>query len=197
MRQKLKEAYASTCQARPNHLCFCLQTLRQGNLMMVAYLDKVKSIVDNLAVAGQPLDIVTACDVSVTFPTLQNLLLTQEHRLQVLQELNSLDVSSHLSANVATREAFNLTYQQTNPPKAHAASLDGSHDLAWYTDSGASHHIATDAALLTDLDAYIGSDQVVLGNGAESKSDRTILKGRNRNELYIVDHTTSPFCLPV
>ncbi|KAG9449460.1 hypothetical protein H6P81_009425 [Aristolochia fimbriata] len=157
----------------------------------------------------------------VSFDTLTNLLLTQEHRLQLQVHLQHLDSSSRPSLNVAPRghrgggragrgrhsrgrdqnggrgfgrnqqdrndssnrplyqicnkrghtaiqchNRLNLSYQPPAPPEAHSAQLDNSSDSAWYIDSGASHHISSDASLLTDSGPYNGQDQVMLGNGS-------------------------------
>ncbi|KAG9453782.1 hypothetical protein H6P81_006686 [Aristolochia fimbriata] len=237
---KLQRVYASTSQARLNHLRFTLQTLRKGSLSMGSYLDRVKTIVDDLAAAGQPLDdqtvthyvvnglgpdfepfaqTVTGQVDPVSFDTLTNLLLTQEHRLQLRVHLQHLDSSSRPSLNVAARghrgggragrgrhsrgcgqnggrgfgrnqqdrndssnrplcqtcnkrghtviqchNRFNLSYQPPAPPEAHSAQLENSSDSAWYIDSGASHHISSDASLLTDSGPYNRQDQVMLGN---------------------------------
>ncbi|KAG9444818.1 hypothetical protein H6P81_016158 [Aristolochia fimbriata] len=121
---KLQQVYASTSQARLNHLRFTLQTLRKGSLSMGTYLDRVKTIVDDLAAVGQPLDdqtvthyvvnglgpdfepfaqTVTGQVDPVSFDTLTNLLLTQEHRLQLQVHLQHMNSSSRPSLNVAAR----------------------------------------------------------------------------------------------
>ncbi|KAG9450043.1 hypothetical protein H6P81_010008 [Aristolochia fimbriata] len=93
-------------------------------MMMSAYLENVKQIVDNLATAGEPLEDQTVTHFvvnglgpdfepfahtitdqvePVTFDTLTNLLLTQEQRLQLHAQLQNFDNSSRLSLNVVVR----------------------------------------------------------------------------------------------
>ncbi|KAG9442665.1 hypothetical protein H6P81_018519 [Aristolochia fimbriata] len=145
---------------------------------------------------------------------------------------------------------FNLSYQPSPTPQAHSVQIDNPSDAAWYIDSGASHHIASDPSLLTDNGSYTGPDQVMLGNGSglpisaigtchlthslplrgvlcvpsslnsplsvskltsdnncvvtfdsngfrvqEATSGKLLLKGRNKDGLYVVDHNASPSCL--
>ncbi|KAG9446154.1 hypothetical protein H6P81_012282 [Aristolochia fimbriata] len=104
---------------------------------MGTYLDRVKTIVDDLAAAGQPLtfgDRWTHYVVNGLGPTLNRFAQT------VLGQVNSPPA----------------------PPEAHSAQLDNSFDSAWYIDSGASH-ISSDASLLTDSGPYNAQDQVMLG----------------------------------
>ncbi|KAG9453399.1 hypothetical protein H6P81_006303 [Aristolochia fimbriata] len=193
-------------------------------MTMVVYIAKVKSIVDDLAAANQPLDDQTVTHYVIIglcpdFELFAQTATAREHRLQVIQQLNSPDVSGRPSTNVAARggrgssnrgrgrqgswgggrsssscrgqgrgqhdhakcfnhpqcqichkrrhvalqcyQRFNLTYQQTPPPQANTTSLDPTHDFAWYTDSGASHHIASNVSFLTYATPY-----TVLQNGA-------------------------------
>jgi hypothetical protein len=51
-------------------------------------------------------------------------------------------------------------------PQAHYASQQAPLDQAWYSDSGATHHLTPDLTNLTINAAdYIGSDQIRMGNG--------------------------------
>ncbi|KAG9441691.1 hypothetical protein H6P81_017545 [Aristolochia fimbriata] len=101
---KLQRVYASTSQARLNHLWFTLQTLRKGTMPMSAYLENVKHIVDNLAAAGAPLDdqTVTHFVVNGLGPDFEPFAQT-EHRPQLQAQLQNFDNSSRLSLNIAAR----------------------------------------------------------------------------------------------
>ncbi|KAG9453500.1 hypothetical protein H6P81_006404 [Aristolochia fimbriata] len=214
---KLQRAYASTSQARLNYLRFTLQTLRKGTMTMSAYLENVKQIFDNLAAAGEPLEdqtvthfvvnglgpdfepfpqTVTGQVEPVTFDTLTNLLLTQEHRLQLQGQLQNFDNSSWLSLNVAARGSrgggrgghggrgrASRGRDQTNQNgRGCGCSQTNRGDssnrpLSWYIDSGASHHITSNSSLLTDSGSCTGPDQVMLGNGSGSHFEQTSTQG--------------------
>ncbi|KAG9458229.1 hypothetical protein H6P81_002737 [Aristolochia fimbriata] len=226
---KLQRVYASTSQARLNHLRFTLQTLQKGSLSMGIYLDHFKTIEDDLAATGQPLDTQTVAHdvvnglgpnfeafaqtvigqvVPMSFDTHKSVAdsrasppVTGHHSGGRGFERNQQDRSD--SSNrplcqiynkrghtvIQCHNRFNLSYQPPAPPEAQSAQLDNSSDSAWYIDSRASHHLSSDASLLTDSGPYNGLDQLMLGNGSSLPISAI---AATPNVIYTVSTHTSP-----
>ena len=63
-----------------------------------------------------------------------------------------------------------LSHTTTNPlsqfPQAQIATASSINDLAWYLDSGATHHTTSNDASLTSKTEYYGSGVLTVGNGS-------------------------------
>ncbi|KAG9453931.1 hypothetical protein H6P81_006835 [Aristolochia fimbriata] len=159
---KLQRVNASTSQARLNHLRFTLQTLRKGN--WTPPLDPL-----NVAARGH-------CGGGRAGRGRHSKGHGQNSgRGFERNQQDRSDSSNRPFCQICNKKGhsviqchnrFNLSYQPPAPPEAHSAQLDNSSDSAWYIDSGASHHISSDASLLTDSGPFNGPDQVMLGNGS-------------------------------
>ncbi|KAG9444531.1 hypothetical protein H6P81_015871 [Aristolochia fimbriata] len=119
----LEQAYASSLHSRVLQLRLELQNLKRGTLSILEYLERGKSIADNLSAAGQPVDqedlvayilnglgseyepfimSVTARTDPLSLESLQSMLLSQEHRLNVTTQLGGLTLSNTVpSASMA------------------------------------------------------------------------------------------------
>ncbi|XP_010269112.1 PREDICTED: uncharacterized protein LOC104605873 [Nelumbo nucifera] len=129
--------YSSKSLVRIMQLHFELRTIKKGTLTMVEYLRKIKGIVDNLVVTGQPLSqvdyvlpilsglgpeyesfvtsIITTCPDQVSSGDVQGMLFNHEIRLEHLK--SSLDISP-FSTNVATRNKQTVSDYQQNTSKS-------------------------------------------------------------------------------
>ncbi|KAG9439582.1 hypothetical protein H6P81_019747 [Aristolochia fimbriata] len=99
--------YASTSQARLNHLRFTMQALCKGSLSMGAYLDKVVAE----AAAGGIL--------GAAVPTMDVELI--DHQKEEIPPIGPFVKFGHTAIQCHNR--FNLSYQPPNQPQAHYPSL--------------------------------------------------------------------------
>ena len=54
---------------------------------------------------------------------------------------------------------------QKNSPSMHAMPASGTTSKDWFLDTGATHHLAKDHTILSNVHPYLGTDQVTIGNG--------------------------------
>nr|XP_009757350.1 PREDICTED: uncharacterized protein LOC104210211 [Nicotiana sylvestris] len=74
------------------------------------------------------------------------------------------------------RNRFNHSYVPNSLPKSFAAmNLEEVQPSIWYPDSGASAHMTNNQSLLSSPSTYIGSSQVMVGNGQENQASVTPL----------------------
>lgn len=88
-------------------------------------------------------------------------------------------VAQPVAANTANSQASTLQSQTETTtanvaPQANLAQTSKEFDVsiptdlesqAWFVDSGASHHLTTNSLNLQQSSAYVGSEQVHMGNG--------------------------------
>lgn len=124
---KLVPHYASQSHSHVMHMRFGFQTICRGSLSMADYLEKIKTLSDNLSTAGEPvtsrelvfytlgglgtdfepfIQSVTARQDGVSFEELHSLLLMQEHRIALSTQLSALALalsSPPPTANLAAK----------------------------------------------------------------------------------------------
>ncbi|KAG9444821.1 hypothetical protein H6P81_016161 [Aristolochia fimbriata] len=154
MWHKLQRVYASTSEGRLNHLRFTLQTLRKGPSLNVA----ARGHCGGGRVGRGRHSRGRGQNSGRGFERNQQDQSDSSNRplCQICNKRGHTAIQCH--------NRFNLSYQPSAPPEAHSAQLDNSSDSVWYIDYGASHHISSDASLLTDSGSYNGPDQVMLSN---------------------------------
>ncbi|KAG5632861.1 hypothetical protein H5410_004578 [Solanum commersonii] len=97
---------------------------------------------------------------TITPEELFGLLFQEEERLA--EELHSTTINTQLGA---TPSHALQTLSRSIPKQAHLASPSAIVDpAAWYFDSGATHHVTSDMAILS-LQTYTGNDGLAVGNG--------------------------------
>ncbi|KAA8538352.1 hypothetical protein F0562_027825 [Nyssa sinensis] len=160
----LASRFASQSKSRVAYLKRQLQTLRQGTQPCSQFLQTAKSLADQLAIVGKPVDdddlisyLISGLNpsfhafiTSYSFATRQTSLSFDEFQTELLNY--EMMVNSHNSA----------------PDSAHLAAMAAtSQDIApdhqtWLADSGANNHITADLSNLRISEPYHGENEVVV-----------------------------------
>ena len=61
--------------------------------------------------------------------------------------------------------SFTFANSQKNSPYMHAMLASGTTSEDWFFYTGATHHLAKDHTILSNVHPYLGTDQVTIGNG--------------------------------
>ncbi|KAF8409418.1 hypothetical protein HHK36_005494 [Tetracentron sinense] len=191
----------SHSQEREFHLEQKLQHLRKGTSHLPDYLREFKTICDDLAAIGKPIDdrrkvfwllnglgheyksFVTTMLKPPTPSYKEILPLLQSH-----EAWTTIHDSENMTQSVAfmgqcnnnrrnsfnKKHKFNQAYTPDDIPKALAAiQIGDSQDDAWFLDTGASAHMISDPGKLIDFHAYYGNDTFMIGDGYTLKITHT------------------------
>ncbi|KAL6314116.1 hypothetical protein AAG906_011854 [Vitis piasezkii] len=185
----LQTRFSSQSRSRISHLKRQLQTLTQGTKSCSEYLESAKTLADQLAAAGKPVDdqdlisfllgglqssytpFVTSFnfasrETDFTFEDFQAELLGYENLLDVNHSVHNTD-GPHFA--FAANKSKAPTYGRFPPQDlaAMVAETNATFDhQVWYMDSGANAHITSDATNLTHQQPFRESETVTVGNGS-------------------------------
>ncbi|KAL5538576.1 hypothetical protein UlMin_046073 [Ulmus minor] len=126
-----------------------------GSLKIKEYLNNVKSIADNLFLAGKPVesnDLITQVLAG----------LDDEYTPIVVQLTSKYPITwEELQSTLITYES---QMEQLNAARLSLAAANIM-DPAWFIDSGVSNHVTGDMNNLSQAAEYTGKDQLIVGNG--------------------------------
>nr|CAD1817261.1 unnamed protein product [Ananas comosus var. bracteatus] len=186
----LERRYASLSRAHISQLTTQLQIIKKGGMTIIDYMNRIKTISDNLAAVGKSIhddDLIHHIvhvknyfwrnDVNFNLPSIMNLppslhkiILSKTILAPIMAEGAILTMAGDVEEDVVVMAAveaklYVTTTQMQTRLQAMVATTSPSADQTWYADTGATNNLTYDLSNLTIRTDYQGSDKISVGNG--------------------------------